>query len=444
MNARQLTVLGGIAAACVAATAAVLHTTATAVPSDRRGEPLVPALRSRAGELTGVTIRDGADTFAIERRGGEFVAADSGFPVRLDALREVVTQSAALAFNEARTSDPGRYSELGLADTGDGSGKEIVFRGANGDIADIIVGNNDNTAGSAGGGQFVRIKGQPQTWLARGTVRVPANRTGWYANVDFDTKRSEIKKVTLSGGAGETITIAADDKKPGEFDLQDVPEKREPDAFKVSRLATLFDAFSFQDVRKRTAPAAADARRVVADADGVRVTLANVGNLTDGWVQVTAEPTATDGKPDKAKAITAKTSDFEFRLPSQQIEILGWNLNDVTTEKPEEQPKPAGLPPGAGIPGVPGMSPMRIPGIPGAGIPGVGIPGAAIPGASAVPNAGPIPGVAPKPEAPSADAANPEAANTKSDAEAAPAPAKEEPKDDAAKPSENPPAETKP
>jgi hypothetical protein len=436
MNARQLTVLGGIAAVSVVATAAVMHTTATAVPSDHRGELVVPALRSRAGELTGITIRDGADTFTIERRGGEFVAADSGFPVRLDAVREVVTQSAGLAFNEARTSDPARYAELGLAESGDGKGKEIVFHSANGDIADIVVGNTDTTAGSAGGGQFVRAKGQPQTWLARGTVRAPASRSGWYANVDLDTKRSEIKKITLSGGTGETITIAADDKKPGEFDLQDVPEKRESDAFKVSRVATLFDAFSFQDVRKRSASPAADARRAVADTDGVRLTLANVGNLSDGWVQVTAEPTATDGKPDKAKAIAAKTADFEFRLPSQQIEILGWNLKDVTNEKAEE-PKPAGLPPG-----VPGMSPMRIPGIPGAGIPGAAIPGAASPGAS------PIPRVAPKPEAPSADTAKPEAANSKSDAEAAPAgaPAKEEPKDDAAKASESPapPTETKP
>ncbi len=435
MNARQLTVLGVIAAVCVAATAAVVHTTATAVPSDHRGEPVVPALRSRAGELTGITIRDGADTFTIERRGSEFVAADSGFPVRLDALREVVTQSAGLTFNDARTSDPARYSELGLADSGDGKGKEIVFRAANGDIADIVVGNNDSAAGSAGGGQFVRIKGAPQTWLARGAVRVPANRTGWYANVDFDTKRSEIKKVTLSGGAGETITIAADDKKPGEFDLQDVPENRSPDAFKVSRLATLFDAFSFQDVRKRTAAPAADARHVVADADGVRVTLTNVGNPTDGWVQVTAEPTAADGKPDKAKAITTKTTDFEFRLPSQQTEILGWNMKDVTTEKQEEQPRPAGLPPG-----MPGMSPMRIPGIPGGGIPG-------IPGASPIPGMPPVPSVAPKPEAPSADTPKPEAAaKPDAPAETAPAaaPAQEEPKDDAAKPSESPPAETKP
>ena len=43
MNARQLTVLGGVAAICVAATAVVVHTTATAVPSDHRGEAVVPA-----------------------------------------------------------------------------------------------------------------------------------------------------------------------------------------------------------------------------------------------------------------------------------------------------------------------------------------------------------------------------------------------------------------
>jgi hypothetical protein len=164
----------------------------------------------------------------------------------------------------------------------------------------------------------------------------------------------------------------------------------------------------------------------------VRVTLANVGNPADGWVQVTAEPSATDGKADKAKAITTKTADFEFRLPSQQAEILGWNLKDVTSDKPEEQPMPAGLVPGVTIPGAPGMSPMRIPGIPGAGIQGL------------------TPGAAPKPAPPSADAANPEAANTKSDAPAetapAAAPTKEEPKDDGAKPSETaaPPAETKP
>jgi hypothetical protein len=58
-------------------------------------------------------------------------------------------------------------------------------------------------------------------------------------------------------------------------------------------------------------------------------------------VQVTAEAT-NDAKREQAKAITAKTEGFEFRLPSQQTEILSWTVDDVTTEQPAEaEPKPA-------------------------------------------------------------------------------------------------------
>ena len=68
MNARQLIVLAGLAVVSVVATAAVMHTSATTVASDRRGEAVVPALRTRANELTGLIVRDGDDTMAIERR----------------------------------------------------------------------------------------------------------------------------------------------------------------------------------------------------------------------------------------------------------------------------------------------------------------------------------------------------------------------------------------
>ncbi len=64
MNARQLIVLAGLAIVSVAATAAVMKTNATTVASDRRGEAVLPALRSQANELASLTIRDGDTTFA--------------------------------------------------------------------------------------------------------------------------------------------------------------------------------------------------------------------------------------------------------------------------------------------------------------------------------------------------------------------------------------------
>lgn len=336
MNARQLIVLAGLAIVSVVVTAAVMRTTATTIASDRRGEVVVPALRTKANEITGLTVRDGANTLAIERRDNGFVAADSGFPVKIDMLRDAVTSIADLTFDEARTADPTRYSDLGLAESGsEHVGKELVFRGSNGDIADIFVGNRDTTVGIAGGGQFVRLKGQPQTWLARGSVRLPSSQTAWYMPVDFDIKRSEIKKLQLAGGGRDGVTAHANPEQIGDFTLESVPQDRTTDSFKVSRLATPFDAFAFQEVRRRTGPAPADARRLVAETDdGVRLTLTSIGQLPDGWVQVTAEA-MNDGKRDKASAIAAKTESFEFRLPSQQLELLGWTVKDLTIAQPD-------------------------------------------------------------------------------------------------------------
>jgi Domain of unknown function (DUF4340) len=333
MNAKHLTTLAALAAISVGLTAWVLQTSAPTVASDRRGETVVPSLAAKANDLTGLSIRDGAGTLAIERRDNRFVAADSGYPIKTDAVRDVVASSAELSFQEARTSDPARYGDLGLADPGaKDAGKEIMFRTAGGELASFVAGNRDTTVGGPTGGVFIRLKGQPQTFLARGDVRLPAVRSDWFVSFDLDVKRNEIKKVELAGGGRDGITASANADKPGELVLADVPEKRNADNFKVSRLATLVESFTFQDVRKATKPAD-DARRMVVDAgDGLRLVLTTVGDITEGWVQIAAEATS-EATKDKAKLIASKVDGYDFRLPSNQAEILGWTITDVTDEQ---------------------------------------------------------------------------------------------------------------
>ena len=220
MNAKQLTVLAVLAAICVAATAMVLRSGAPTVASDRRGESVVPGLVSKANDITAITVREGADTLSIERRGNGFVAAESGYPIKTDAVRDLVASSAELSFEEARTSDPARYGDLGLADPGGKEGgKEIAFGTAGGQIVDFVIGNRDTTVGSAAGGMYIRVKGTPQTFLARGSVRLPSTRADWFVPVDFDVKRSEIKTIALAGGGRDAVNVTAE--KPGEFKLAD-------------------------------------------------------------------------------------------------------------------------------------------------------------------------------------------------------------------------------
>jgi len=333
MNTKHLTTLAVLAAVSIAATAWVLRTSAPTMASDRRGETVVPSLVAKANDITGLSIRDSVGTLAIERRDNHFVAADSGYPIKTDAVRDVVATSAELSFQEARTSDPARYGDLGLADPGaKDAGKEITFRTAGGDLASFVVGTSDATVGGPTGGVFIRLKGQPQTFLARGSVRLPVVRSDWFVSFDLDVKRNEIKKVELTGGGRDGVTASVNAEKPSDLVLADVPEKRKADTFKVSRLATVVESFTFQDVRKATKPAG-DARRMVVDAgDGLSLVFTAVGDVTEGWVQIAAEATS-DAAKDKAKLIGSKVDGYDFRLPSNQAEILGWTITDLTDEE---------------------------------------------------------------------------------------------------------------
>src|SRR5262249_45879458 len=176
-----------------------LHTGTPTVAADRRGELVVPGLADKANQIAGLTVRKGADSLSMERRDAGFLAADSGFPVKTDAVRDLVASSIELTFEEGRPSDPGEAN----------GGTEVTLRTAGGDLADFVVGNRDGTVGGPSGGEFVRLKGGPQTWLVRGNVRLPSSRSDWFEAVDLGVRRSEIKRIEMSGGGREPVTVTA-------------------------------------------------------------------------------------------------------------------------------------------------------------------------------------------------------------------------------------------
>src|SRR5262249_50921309 len=209
----------------------------------------------------------------------------------------------------------------------------ITFRTAGGELASLLVGNSDATVGGPSGGVFIRYKGQPQTFLVRGSVRLPPNgHAGWFVPVSFDVKRYEIKKVELTGGGRDGVTVLPSTETRGQFVLTDVPEKRTPDDLKASLLPSLVDSFAFQDVRKAIKPAADARRMVVETSEGLQIVFTSVGELTEGWVHITAEVT-NDSAKDKAKLITSKVEAYDFRLRSSEADRLGWTMADLSVEQ---------------------------------------------------------------------------------------------------------------
>lgn len=333
MNRRQLIVLAVLAVLSVGATAAVMQTGAPTIASDRRGQRVLSGLDAKASDINGLVVHEGNDTLTIERKDAGFVASDSGYPVKSEDVRNLLASSLELTFEEARTSDPARYADLGLADPGAPSGgKEVVVRAGGSDVADFVVGNRDNTVGGPAGGIFIRLKGQPQTWLARGNVQLPSSRTDWLAPINLGVQRSEIKKIALSGGGHDPVAASMAADKPSELTLENVPEKRTPDMFKLGRLTSVVASFTFQDVRKASKPAD-DPRRMVVDLnDGTELVVTSIGDPSEGWVQIAAQATG-NAKPDRASAISAKVAGYDFRLPANEAEVLDWTTADLTEEQ---------------------------------------------------------------------------------------------------------------
>ena len=334
MNKKQIIVLAALAAASAAATHFTLRSAPQSIASDRRGERVFPALLQRANDVASITVRDNDKAFTVERRDNGFFDKDSRYPARPEAFRDMVAGAATLGFEESKTADPARYGDLGLADVGQGekSGREVTMRDGKGAVlADVIVGNRDNTVGGARGGMFLRFPNSPQSWLARGELRVPAPYAAWFEINLINLNKDALAKLELRGGGLDDVTIASE-PKGAELKLANEVEGRTPDAGKLMRLSFMVDPLSFQVVRAPTKEPASDARKLIAYAhNGLKITVTSIGPVTDGWVKMAVEPTSEESKTQAAE-LAPKIHGFEFKLSKNDSDMLAWGLMDFTTE----------------------------------------------------------------------------------------------------------------
>ncbi len=335
MNLKQTGILAVVAAAAVLATAVSQHASTQGFATDKRGETVFPNMVGKLNDVASVTIRDHEKTFTVEKRDDGFVAKDSSYPVKGDLFRDLAVGVAMLAYEETKTATPARYADLGLAEPGaapDAVGRLVTLRDAKGaTMASVIVGNRDATVGGARGGLYLRLPDQPQTWVARGDLRVPAPHTAWFEINLTNLNRDALAELRINGGGLDEIQ-AASPKKGEDIKLANVPEDREADTSKVMRLSFMVDPISFQDVRKQEGAPAPDARTLtVTSRNGVRITATVLGAIADGWVRFKVEPTSDEGKAE-ADDLKKKMEGFDFKLGANEIEMLGWGMKDVTTE----------------------------------------------------------------------------------------------------------------
>ncbi len=316
---------------------------------------LLPDLKARLNDVTSVTIASGDESATLERRGERWTVADrEGYAADTGKLRAGLLALADAARLEAKTANPERHAELGLA--GDDSTR-VVLTGEGVDTA-VILGNVAQRSY-----RYARLDGADQTWLIDGNPELPAAAADWLVKDLLDVDADDVVSVTITHADGEKIVISASDDVDAQYRVADIPDGRELRyASIVNAVAGVLNGLSLEDVRA-AGEGEHDVETVFRSADGLVVTARR--HEIDGvsWFAFDAEaasappadevaaeddggdapdaPAADDSEDtvpaaERAATINAAVDGWLFRLPTYKRDQLTRRWEDLLKPLPDE------------------------------------------------------------------------------------------------------------
>ncbi len=283
MTFRGLLILGALALLAIGA-GLWLADRRTASPPTSVDTLLYPSLKADLDSITAVRIHTAGDKRAVEllrSEGGWTVTERSGHPADLARLRELLQTLARARILEEKTSDPGRYATLGVADVSadDAGGSRVDLAIPAGEL-NVIVGKR----GAGTDSTYVRRAGETQSWLVDVGLDVPATPDAWLRKdiLDVSADRVQSATITLRGAKGAKAWSASKSARgDADFSVAGLPRGKElssPSA--ANSLATALAGLTLTDVRSAAdfGPGEPAATAMFRTFDGLLVDLS-------GWVR---------------------------------------------------------------------------------------------------------------------------------------------------------------
>ncbi len=250
MNAKKLYLL--IAVAVLALIAAFAINRANRPQSDvaAQAKPLLPQLHDHVNDVNAITLTGaGGKVLVALKRGKDdwSVTEKSGYPADLAKIREFLLKLDQATLIEQKTANPKLYAELGVDEVKDNGAKGVLVDiGGLTQPVKLIIGNYN---GAGGGGTFVRMDGQTQSWLASGNLTVAKNVADWEQRELTDIPSSRLKSITLTNPDGKIMAAAKENPGDSNFKVTDVPKGREVSSdFVANSLGSVLSGLKADDV----------------------------------------------------------------------------------------------------------------------------------------------------------------------------------------------------
>ncbi|MGA8259090.1 MAG: DUF4340 domain-containing protein, partial [Arenicellales bacterium] len=184
-----------------------------------------PDLASKVGDVHTVVISKADGSLRLARTKDGWVArSKDNYPADGDRIRHLVLGISQMHRLEKKTSDPARYARLKLQDI-DKPGSEAVqitcLTKDNKKLASVLVGKTRDFETTTESKYFVRNAGDPQSWLAEGTLPpVLGNLSDWLQKKLMPgVGGSDIRSVAVTEAGSETVTVKRDSSDKRKFDL---------------------------------------------------------------------------------------------------------------------------------------------------------------------------------------------------------------------------------
>jgi hypothetical protein len=299
------------------------------------GAPVIKGLKEQINDATEVRIARGDGSHVtLRKRPTDWVVVEREFPADSGKVRKLLLDLSELSTVELKTSDPAKYSQLGVEDvnTPSAAGTRIEIA-VPGKVLGVISGR---VAGMKSG--YVRAAESKQSVLATPQIQVDADPKRWIDSTLVDIPEARIREVEVLPGSGPAYRVTREKKEQTDFTVPGLPKGRElstPSA--ANAVAGDLAMLTLTDVRRTPSPPEAAAamapRAIFRTFDGLELQIEGRVEGERRFISIVPQSSAKE-TTEEAQRLDARLKGWQFEIPNYKYDALFKPLEDLL-KKPE-------------------------------------------------------------------------------------------------------------
>ena len=337
MRGRTLVMLGVATAVIVLAAIVVRQQTTIAVP--QQGGALFPKLLTRINDVTEVEGTSAQGSYTLLLHDGRWVVKErEAYPADTSKVRQLLFGLAQLQRVEPKTSNPELYGKIGVQDVSakGADSLQIKLSDAKGEtLAELIVGKDQlSKADLSKREYFVRLPGDPQSWLVEGEFPRDKPPSNWLQKNILRVDARRLREVRVTHADGQRVTVRRKDPSAEDYELVGLPKGAEIESqYAVNSIADTLTDLSLDDVRPATAVDFSKKGALSAELatfDGLRVNMQAIKDGNNDLARFTAsfDPSLIENT-DSPKQEGAATANEKKKNPLKQADEVKKEVEEL-------------------------------------------------------------------------------------------------------------------